>query len=166
MASSSKLFFLLVVGVLVCTSTARKLAGSEPSFRDEKTFYGGGLGGGSGGGFGGGAGLGGGSGGGLGGGYGLGGGGGGGGGFGGGGGGGLGGGSGFGGGSGGGFGGGSGIGGGAGGGGGCSKDEKLGTVLGDDWAFKILGYISIYGKFVKPENAMEMDLKDARCTPS
>ncbi|KAL8243387.1 hypothetical protein R6Q59_009645 [Mikania micrantha] len=45
MASSSKLFLLLVVfGVLVCTSsTARKLTSLEPSFADEKTLDGGGL---------------------------------------------------------------------------------------------------------------------------
>ncbi|KAL8243391.1 hypothetical protein R6Q59_009649 [Mikania micrantha] len=41
MASSSKLFLLLVVGVLVCTSsTARKLTSLEVSFQDEKTLDG------------------------------------------------------------------------------------------------------------------------------
>nr|GFA94434.1 hypothetical protein [Tanacetum cinerariifolium] len=61
--ASSKLFLLVVVGVLVCTSTARKLSStaSEQSFKDEKNFYGGGIGagggsGGGGGGFGGGGG--------------------------------------------------------------------------------------------------------------
>ncbi|KAD4386034.1 hypothetical protein E3N88_26203 [Mikania micrantha] len=45
MASSSKLFLLLVVvGFIVCTSrTAQKLTGSELSFQDEKTLDGGGL---------------------------------------------------------------------------------------------------------------------------
>ncbi|KAD4386055.1 hypothetical protein E3N88_26224 [Mikania micrantha] len=42
MASSSKLFpFLVIVVVLVCTPTARKLTGLAPSFRDKMAFYGG-----------------------------------------------------------------------------------------------------------------------------
>lgn len=53
------------VGVLICTSTARKLIGSGQSFEDEKNFYGGGVGAGGGSGFGGGGGLGGGGGGGY-----------------------------------------------------------------------------------------------------
>lgn len=64
-----KFLLVVLIGVLVCTTTARKLVGSIGSFNDEKNFFhhpslgGGGLGGGGLGG--GGGGLGGGAGGGI-----------------------------------------------------------------------------------------------------